>query len=228
MRFAMILLALGLVMGAPIAPTNVIGQAHAQAATADTQQQLEAALAAQLQAAAGNPGALAAIVAREQAAGRGALLARALARAAQNLATAGNGSLAATLMTQAINIATGLDPVTQESVGATAGQVSMQLTTTDPAAAARIQVAAASSSSGGLTMAFASASQRNTNDFGQGLMGGYQQGGQQTGGQQGTQQTPVVRRTTRRTVVPPRPRIPTTPVVPVIVEPNPSQAGSPT
>ncbi len=229
MRFALVLLALGLVMGAPVAPTSVMSQAHAQAAT--SQEQLETALAAQLLAAAGNSASLSAIIAREQSIGRGALLARALARAAQSLATGGNSGQAATLMTQAISIASGQDASTQQAVGTAAGQVVAQITNTDPASASRIASSAANSGTTTLQMAY-SAGQSNQQVAGTGLVGG----GGGTGGSQGTQQlggttrttTPVVRRTTRR-VVPPRPRIPTTPTVPIVPEPNPQQAsGSPT
>jgi len=229
MRLVMMIAALGFVLGAPgLAPTSLMGKAAAQAAS---QEALEARLAAQLLAAAGNSAALAAIIAREQSIGRSALLARALARAAQSLATGGNSGQAATLMTQAISIASGTDDSTQQSVGTAAGQVVAQITNTDPASASRIASAAANSGTTTLQMAYSAGTSNQqvaTNQLGgPGGGGGGNQGTGQlggTGGLTGLTRTPT--RTTTRTVT--RPTRPDTPTVPVIVEPNPSQSGSPT
>jgi hypothetical protein len=231
MRFVLAVAALGFALGAPaLAPTSVMSEAEAQSASLD---QSEATLTAQLLAAAGDPAALAAIMAREQSLGRGSLLARALARAAQSLATSGDSSQAATLMTQAISLASGADEATQNSVGAAAGQVVAQITETDPASAARIASSAANSGTTTLQIAYSSGQQSggfNLETGGTTLTTGDDT--TTTTGDDTTTPvvtTPVVTTPTTTVLRPVIPPTSTTPTVPIVPEPNPSQSGdSPT
>ncbi len=237
MRLAIMVAAVGLVMGAPVvAPTAFMNKAEAQATTTDPTSTLQA----ELIAAAGNATLLDQIIAREQAAGNAANLATALANAsvalvATDLAGAGE------LVKKAVDVAQGVsDRTTAEAVGAAASTIATTaIQRGDARLSADITTKVAIGRSTDVAIGFVNAggsAGRNIPQVGGGTGGEVGGGGQQ---QQGNLQltgatrttttptTPVVRRTTRR-VVPPRPRIPTTPTVPIIIEPNPQQAGSPT
>ncbi|MFC4348529.1 hypothetical protein ACFO5Q_11815 [Kordiimonas lipolytica] len=232
MRFAMIFLALALVMGAPIAPSSVMNKAEAQATTTDPTSTLQA----ELIAAAGNPTLLQQIVSREQAAGNSANLATALANASVALAAtdlAGAGEL----VKKAVDVAQGVNDTNVANIvgGAASTIATTAINRGDARLSADITTKVAIGRSTDVALGFVNAggsAGRNIPQTGGGTGGDTGGGQQQQGGQQqtgSTTTTPVVRRTTRtRTVIPPRPRIPTTPIVPVIVEPNPQQAGSPT
>jgi len=231
MRLAIVVAAFGLALGAPMfAPTNLMPQAEAQAAND--------ALQAEILAAAGNDAALAAIVAREQAAGNSAGLASALANAATSLA-ATDISAAATLVIQAVNIAQGVgDTNIVNAVGVAASTVATTaMDRGDAMLASNITTQVAIGRSTDMAMAFVNAGGSAGRVVPRGNTGGDTGGGQQQGGdddgnqQQGGQQqtgntnTPVIQQPVVRRTAPPRPIEPTVPIVP---EPNPSQAGSPT
>ncbi|WP_417462335.1 hypothetical protein [Kordiimonas sp.] len=211
MRIAIMIAALGIVTAAPMfAPTTLLPQAEAQTADAAS------ALEAELLAAAGDAATVQAIITREQAAGNGAGLARALARAATTLA-ATDVSGAADLVIQAVNIAQDVgDEAVVNEVGVAASTVSTTaMDRGDAATASNITTQVAIGRSTNLAMAFVNAG----GSAGRVIT--------QTGNtQQQTGQTPTVQRraVTRRQTPPPPPQ---EPVVPEVPEPNPSQAGSP-
>ena len=233
MRLAIMVAAVGLVMGAPVvAPTAFMNKAEAQSTTTNPTSTLQA----ELIAAAGNPTLLQQIVSREQAAGNSANLATALANASVALAAtdlAGAGEL----VKKAVDVA---QAVNDRNVANIVGGAASTIATTainrgDARLSADITTKVAIGRSTDVALGFVNAggsAGRNIPQTGGGTGGDTGGGQQQQGGQQqtgSTTTTPVVRRTTRtRTVIPPRPRIPTTPTVPIVPEPNPQQAGSPT
>ena len=217
MRLAIVIAACGLVLAAPmVAPTALINEAEAQSATA------QSALEAEILAAAGNPGALQAIINREQAAGRSAGLARAMANASVTLAATDlNGASA--LVVQAVSIAQNVnDQAAEEAVGSAASTVaSTAMAQNQPQIAANISTEVAVGRSTNVAIGFVNA--------------GGSAGTSVASNTQSTTQTTTPTTTTQQTnqtrtvvVVPPRPTTPTTPVVPIVPEPNPQQAGSPT
>ncbi|WP_417465855.1 hypothetical protein [Kordiimonas sp.] len=216
MRLAIVVAACGLVLAAPmVAPTALMNKAEAQPVTA------RVSLEAEILAAAGNATALQAIINREQAAGRSAALAAAMGNASVALA-ATDVAGATALVLQAVSIAQSIgDQAAEEEVGRAASTVaSTAMAGNQPQLAANISTQVAIGRSTNVAMGFVNAGGTAGTNVGSAT----QAQGQMTG-----VTTPVVRRTsTRRTVIPPRPRVPTTPVVPIIIEPNPDQAGSPT
>ncbi len=202
MRYAIMVAAFGMLLGAPVlAPTMLMNAAIAQAS--EVVDPAEAALAAELAAVAGDADAIAAIVAREQGLGNTNVLARALVRAARAVAFT-NSAGAAALGAQAVAIAAGADEDTQAVIGVQSADLVTTLLTVDPAGAATVQTAVAMSPSVAIQITYAS--------------GGASGGGLPTGsitppGGGGSGPPPP----------PPGEGF----VIPVPPEPNPSQSGSP-
>ncbi|MFC4348530.1 hypothetical protein ACFO5Q_11820 [Kordiimonas lipolytica] len=201
MRLAIVIAAFGLVLGAPVvAPTAFMNKAEAQS-TATLPAAEQASVDAAIDAVLANTALTADQVTQQ------------IATIVQN---SSNPAAAAKRVSAKVSSTPGLSTAIIQATGAGLMQVVTNLQSTDPSTASNIQVTVAMSSSADFQIGYVNGpTTRST--FGS--------NNQQTG----NTQTPVVRRTvTRRTVVPPRPRIPTTPVVPIVPEPNPQQAGSPT
>ncbi|MBV1900602.1 MAG: hypothetical protein KUG56_02900 [Kordiimonadaceae bacterium] len=256
MRYAIIVAAFGLVLGAPVlAPTSLMPAAVAQTAA-------ETALQIELIAAAGDADALAAIIARENAAGNTDGLATALASASVTLA-ATDVAGAAVLVIQAVTVAEDSDSVeVLTAVGTAASTVATTaLDNNDVDTAVAIEVKAVESSSTELALQYGSAGAMAGTSVQQ-IGGDDDQGGNQGGNNQGDDggddddaaggddtttptsdtTTPTGDDTTPTTPdTPPPPSsalasiglpIPPTsltiPTIPVVIEPNPAQSGSPT
>lgn len=220
MRYAIMVAAFGMVLGAPVlAPTALMSVAVAQAATLTA---AEIALDAELVAAANDPDALAAIISRETAAGNVNGLARGLARASRALAATDVGGAAA-LVIQAVTVAEGADDNAQTEVGAAASAVATTAQNSgDSTTAANVETAVASSSDADVQITY-------VNNGGSAGTPVLTTGGDTTGGTPpvGGDGTPPVGDTT-----PPAPAggPPVRPpqvvvVIPEIPEPNPVQAG---
>jgi len=230
MRLAIMVAALGLVMGAPVvAPTALMNKAEAQAATgaiSAEERSLEAQITALAQA--GNTAGLQAFINVQVNAGRAGMLARIARRvAASGQSLAGTDTAtAARLANAAILIASNssvaaADTTVEADVGGTAAQTAATLSALDPASSASIQQTAAAAGSSNLVASFMTGGS-NTQTA---TVGGEQGGNQQTGAiittgttTTRTVQTPVVTPITTDTIT-----------VPVVPEPNPGQSGgSPT
>ncbi|NVJ69950.1 MAG: hypothetical protein HWE08_06325 [Alphaproteobacteria bacterium] len=254
MRFAALLLALGLVMGAPIAPTGLMNKAEAQAATMTMEeQQLQAQLVALAQA--GDTDGIKTLIRTKIAQGKASMVAK-VAKAVANMGASlavSDATSAAALVNAAVLIAN--DP----SVSAADSTVSSQVATAAGLAMARMWDAS------GATVTFANGQQevrsnnptmlaavnsivaavnassnssfRNT-VYTNAPPGGMkaldsnrpqnnqQASGGGTGGVGGGQLTGTTRTTTRRTVQTPvvTPTTTDTVTVPVVPEPNPGQS----
>ncbi|WP_417465856.1 hypothetical protein [Kordiimonas sp.] len=200
MRLAIVVAACGLVLAAPmVAPTVLMNKAEAQA-TATLPQAEQASVDAAIDAVLANTALTADQITQQ------------IATIVQN---SSNPAAAAKRVSAKVAGTSGLSTAVVQATGAGLMQVVTNLQSSDPATASDIQVTVAMSSSADFQIGYVNGPTTQTQVAG---------GNQQTG----TTTTPVVRRTTTRRVTPPRPRVPTTPVVPIIIEPNPDQAGSPT
>ncbi|MFC4348528.1 hypothetical protein ACFO5Q_11810 [Kordiimonas lipolytica] len=252
MRFAMMVVAVGLVMGAPIvAPTSVMNKAEAQSDTTALAEErtLQAQLVALAQA--GNTAGIQQLIQIKIAQGKGAMVAK-VAKAVANMGAQLAGTdpnNAAALVNAAIMIAgdpavTAADSTVTNAVALAAGaavsrmwddsgatvrstQNGTEVMSGNPATLAAMNsiVRAVNSSS---NRSFRNTVYTNAPAGGKKALDSNRPGNnQQFGGT--TTTTPTVRHTTRNRVsAPPRPRIPRNTVVPIIIEPNPQQAGSPT
>ncbi len=237
MRYAIMVAAFGMVLGAPVlAPTMVMSTAVAQDAVAD-------ALAAEIIAAGDDLDALAAIISREMSSGNFDGLASALASAATTVAST-DVALAATLINQAIVIGDNASDDTQQAVGEAASVVSTTATNAgDDNSASAVEDAVAGAldsdmqsaynNSGGTsnpTVPVGGGDTGGGDDFGGDDQGGDDQGGDdQGGGDPADDTTPVGAITPPAPGGGPPPQPPITiVVVPIVLEPNPSQSGSPT
>ena len=240
MRVAIMAAAFGLVIGAPVlAPTNFMSVAVAQAA-------VDTALQAELAAVANDPDTLAAIIAREMAAGNTDGVVTALAAAATALVTSDVAGAAA-LVIQAVNTGESAGDEAQEAAGEAASTVATTaLVAGESETATNIEIAVASSLDVDVQMSYIDAGgTQGTNlgggsddDGGDDFGGGDQQGGDQQGGdQQGGDDTTTPTGDTTTPTSPVTPGAPGGPpppppntgsiVLPVPIEPNPNQAGSP-
>jgi len=190
MRFAVAILALGLMTGAPVlAPTGLMNKAEAQ--FTETLPSAEKATFDAAVAAIFADTTLTADQKRDR-----------LATLVQNSSnpTAAARVLVASAANQSVDL--------QQAAGAALSQVSSNLQSTDPVAAANIVTVVATSPAveiqiGYATYAPSAPTFAPTTTPTRTI-------------------TPVVRRT------PPRPPTPVTPIIPIVLEPNPQQAGSPT
>jgi len=216
MRFAIMVAALGLVMGAPIvAPTSVMNKAEAQS-TATLPPAEQASVDAAIDAVLANTALTADQVTQQ------------IATIVQN---SSNPAAAAKRVSAKVSSTPGLSTAIIQATGAGLMQVVTNLQSTDPTAASDIQVTVAMSSSADFQIGYVNGPTTVRQLGGNQQQGGQQQGGQQQGGQQlgGTTTTMrEVRRPNFRVARPPRPRIPRNTVIPIPIEPNPQQAGSPT
>ncbi|WP_417452020.1 hypothetical protein [Kordiimonas sp.] len=204
MRFAIMIAAFGVVAGVSAFVPSMTPAAYAQ--TVDAAQ---IALEAELVAAAGDPAALDAILAREQAAGNTNRLARAMAGASRTLAVT-DVAAAAALIIKAVSVAESGDSGAQDAVGSAASAVATTAASRGEAAvSANVTTAVAVSGATSIAIGYVNAG-----------------GSAGTGIPQGQQQTPQTQEV--QPPVEPGPDAPDTPVLPVIVEPNPAQTGSPT
>ena len=238
MRIAIMAAAFGLVLGAPVlAPTSFMEVAVAQTSA-------ETALQNELIAAANDPAALQAIIDRETAAGNTDGLASALISAARTLVVSDTTGGAA-LAIAAVKASDGASEDVQTEVGEGASDVATTAQENgDAVAAQNLEVEVATSVSVDVQMGYVDAggtagdnlgSAPQADDQGGGNQqgaqpggdeqGGDQQGDQQSGGEPGSSNAPAG--PTVSAGPPPRPPSIVV-VVPVVVEPNPAQAGSPT
>jgi hypothetical protein len=216
MRIAIMVAAFGVMMGASaMAPSALMPHASAQAVSATTEERaLEARLVALAQA--GDLEGVRSLVAAQVQAGNSGMVARIARRIAalgEQLASVdavNSGALAAAAVAIVGNPSVAsADADVAADVGEAAGRVAAEVATTNPDAAAAVQQAVATSGNTALQTAYISSQS-----------GG---GGNDTGDTPVVTPTPPVRVVTvRRPVIPPEPE------VPVPVEPNPAQGGSPT
>lgn len=212
MRLVIMVAAFGFALGAPVmAPTSMMNSAEAQATLTQAEMTLQAQIVALAQA--GDTEGLEALVRQQIRAGNSAVLARVARRVAalaeQIAATDSDG--AAALTVAAITVVSNpsvasSDSGAAEAVGASAANVTATVTATNPGAAATVQVAVSTTGNSGVQQAFVAPPTTTTTT---------------TDTPQPTGNTNTV------VVVPPRPTAPTVPDVPVIIEPNPEQGGSP-
>ncbi|WCL53383.1 hypothetical protein [Gimibacter soli] len=181
------------------------------------ERQLQAQIIALAQA--GNTAGIQQLVGIKLAQGKGAMVAKvakSIAAMGQSLASSDTQSSAALInvaLTLANNPAVAAaDNTLVDAVGEAAANAAYAMTATDPASSANIQSFVASINNGPLQMAYMNAN----------VGGGSNTQTVQTA--QNTQQATQQNTTTVVRVVPQ----PVTPEVPVIVEPNPDQSGSPT
>ncbi len=205
MRLAILMAAFGVAIAAPVVAPNLAPAAHAQAAVATAEERaLEAQIVALAQA--GDLQGVRALLAAQVRAGKSAVLARVARRVAvlaeQIAATDPEGSAA--LVNAAVVVVSNpsvsaADTTASAAVGASAQNVVSTVQTSNPSAAASVQTTVAVEGNADVQISYTAPPTT----------------------------TPTVPNSDTPVVVRP-PIVPVEPVVPVIVEPNPAQTGSPT